>query len=468
MRRTACFIIFASTLLFGWHGPARAGDISGNQAEMIRSLLPSVVNLTVHKKVAETTTANVSSAASSDRDPKMYVGSGFVFDPAGLIVTNAHVVEHAYEVVVTFSDGSVLPGEVLHASHLADIAVVKVHADHPLQAVQWGDSMKLQVGDQVFAIGNALGLGMSVTAGIVSALNRDVEDSPYDHYIQTDAAINHGNSGGPLFDMNGHVVGVDTAIVSPTEAFSGLGLAIPSDSARFVVEQLAKYGWVHPGWIGVKVQQVTSEMAEAMGMAHADGSLVSWVHAGSPASEAGIEIGDVILRFADDTPRDERGLLRDIAHTPDGTQVRVVVLRDGTQRTIPLTVAAWPRSLWDQFDVPLSAEQPPKPTSPDLGLTFEPVPVAARAKLGLLDDTSGVLIAAVAPGSDAARRGLVTGDVIMRVMAKAVTTPAGALAALEAERADKRQFVMLLVLQKARKVPGPTWVAVRLPASGAL
>jgi serine protease Do len=264
------------------------------------------------------------------------------------------------------------------------------------------------------------------------------------------------------------VVGVDTAIVSPTEAFSGLGLAIPSDSAHFVVDNLVKYGWVHPGWIGVKLQQVTREMAEAMGMAHAEGSVVSWVQPGAPASEGGIEIGDVILRFADDAPRDERGLLRDIARTPEGTQVRVVVLRDGTERTIPVTVAAWPRSLWDEFDTPLSAEQPPKPVSPDLGLTFEPVPVASRAKLGLTDDASGVLVAAVTPGSDAARRGLVTGDVILRVQAKTVSTPDGALAALEAERAEKRRFVMLLVLQKARKVPGPSWVAVRLPASGAL
>ncbi len=468
MHRSACFIIVAAALLFGWRGPARAGEVSGNQADLIRGLLPSVVNITVHKKAPEPTTASVSSVAGQDAGIKLYVGSGFVFDPAGLILTNEHVVDSAFDIAVTFSDGSVLPGEVLHASHLADLAVLSVHADHALQTIQWGDSTKLQVGDQVFAIGNALGMGMSVTAGIVSALNRDVMDSPYDHYIQTDAAINHGNSGGPLFDMNGHVVGVDTAIISPTEAFSGLGLAIPSDSARFVVDQLVKYGWVHPGWIGIKVQQVTPEMAEAMGLAHAVGSVVSWVQPGAPAGTGGIEIGDVILRFADDAPRDERGLLRDIAHTADGTQVQIVVMRDGTQRTIPVTVAAWPRSLWDKYDVPLAAEQPPKPASADLGLTFEPVPAASRAKLGLGDDANGVLISAVTPGSDAARRGLVTGDVILRVQAKTVTTPDGALAALEAERAEKRQFVMLLVLQKARKVPGPSWVVVRLPGSGAL
>jgi serine protease Do len=161
-------------------------------------------------------------------------------------------------------------------------------------------------------------------------------------------------------------------------------------------------------------------------------------------------------------------LLRDIAHTPDGTQVQLAVLRGGAQQTIPVTVAAWPRSLWDEFDAPLTAEQPPKPVPPDLGLTLAPVPVASRAMLGLKDDASGVLISAVAPGSDAGRQGLATGDVILRVQAKTVTTPAEALAALEAERAEKRQFAMLLVLQKARKAPGPSWVAVQLPASGAL
>src|SRR5262249_28396665 len=161
-----------------------------------------------------------------------------------------------YEISVTFSDGSVLPGKVLHASRMADLAIVQVQTDHPLTPVEWGDSTKLQIGDQVFAIGNALDIGESVTAGIVSWLDRNVQDSPYDHYIQTDAAVNHGNSGGPLFDMHGHVVGVNTEILSPTESFSGISLAIPSDSARFVVDQLMKYGWVNPGWIGVKVQQV--------------------------------------------------------------------------------------------------------------------------------------------------------------------------------------------------------------------
>jgi serine protease Do len=464
MRRIASSVVAAAALLFIWPGHGRAGDAWGNQAELIHSLLPSVVNLTVRKEVAATAGSG-GLAAGQTEDSKIYVGSGFVFDASGLIVTNYHVVENAYDISATFSDGSVLPGTVLHASRLADLAVVQVHADHPLTPVQWGDSMKLQIGDEVFAIGNALGIGESVTAGIVSGLNRDVRDSPYDHYIQTDAAINHGNSGGPLFDLHGHVVGVDTEIVSPTQSFSGISLAIPSSTARFVVDQLMKYGWVHPGWIGVKVQQITREMAEALGMERDQGSIVSWLSPGGPAQKAGIEIGDVIIRFGTDAPPDERALLRDIAHTPEDQIVNVAVLRAGAQRTIPVTVAAWPRSRWDQSDAPLPVEQP-KPVRPDLGLTFAPVPADSRAKLGLEVGPGGVLVSAVTPGSDAAERGLQVGDVLLRVQEKTVASPAEAQAALAEERAAKHQFAMLLVLEKARTVPGPSWVAVRLPEPG--
>jgi serine protease Do len=464
MRWNVSSILVVAALLFTWSGHGRAGDVSGNQAQLIRSLLPSVVNLTVRKEVAGTAGSG-NLAADQTENSKIYVGSGFVFDASGLIATNYHVVENAYEISVTFSDGSVLPGKVLHASRLADIAVVQVQADHPLTPVEWGDSTKLQIGDQVFAVGNALDIGESVTAGIVSGLDRNVQDSPYDHYIQTDAAINHGNSGGPLFDMQGHVVGVDTEILSPTESFSGIGLAIPSDSARFVVRQLIKYGWVHPGWIGVKVQQVTPEIAKALGMEQAQGSIVSWLSPDGPARKAGIEIGDVILRFDYDTPQDDRALLRDIAHATEGEHVQIVVLHAGVQQVMPLTVAAWPRSKWDQFDVPFPVVEP-VPVRPDLGLTFAPVPADGRAKLGLGDGWGGVMVSAVSPGSEAARRGLKVGDVLLRVQDKTVASPAGAKAALAEEQAAKHQFVILLVLDKARKVPGPSWVAVRLPETG--
>lgn len=447
---------------------AVAEEVSAGRADLIRSLLPTVVNIAVHKEdvPTETQTANASASTGSATDiTKTFVGSGFIIDPSGVVVTNEHVVDGAYEITVTLSDGTVLPGKLLHASRLADLAVVKVQAGHPLPTVQWGDSNKLKVGDQVFAIGNPLGIGTSVSGGIVSGLNRDVQDSPYDNYIQTDAAINHGNSGGPLFDMEGHVVGVDTAMVSPTTASAGLGLAIPSADVRFVVGRLIKYGWVAPGWIGVKVQQVTPEIAAAMGKQPPEGSVVSWIIPGGPASKAGIAVGDVIVRYGDDTPSDERALLRDIGETPVGDMVKVVVLRGDTQVTLPVTVDPWPRSQWDQRDAPMTPERPKLTIPPGLGLSLAVIQKGERAKLGLEDGLNGVLITGVLPGSDAARRGAVAGDVILRVQDTPVATPSDVQHALVAVHEEKRPFVMMLVLPKVRKVPGPRWVALRVAGS---
>jgi serine protease Do len=448
---------------------AHAGDFGGNQSELIRSLLPTVVNITVRKEVTDTA-GSVNAGASTGQDPdnsRTFVGSGFVIDPSGAIVTNYHVVEGAFDIAVTLSDGSVLPGSMMYASRLADLAVLRVQPDHPLTPVEWGDSTTLHVGDPVFAIGNPLGIGTSVSAGIISGLNRNVQDSPYDDYIQTDAAINHGNSGGPLFNMDGRVVGVDTALVSPTEASAGLGLAIPADTARFVIERLKTYGWVRPGWIGVKVQQVTPAMAEAMAMREPEGSVVSWVLPDGPARKAGIEIGDVILRYGDTTPHDERALLRDIVRTSAGETVPITLLRDGVRQTVAVTVAPWPRKRWETLDAPLPTDRPTVTIRPDLGLSLVAIAAGDRAKYGLEDGLSGALVSGVVPGSDAARRGMAEGDVILRVQGRSVAVPADVQASINAERAAKRQFIMILVLQKTRKTPGPTWLALRLPeASG--
>jgi serine protease Do len=442
--------------------PAMSEDLQGNRAELIRSLLPAVVNISVRKDVAASPSAEV--ATASDRGAiKAYVGSGFIIDPSGLLVTNYHVVEDAFEISVTLSDGTELPGTMLHASRQADLAIVQIKTDHALKPVQWGDSNKLQVGDQVFAIGDPLGIGTSVSAGIVSGLHRDVQDSPYDNYIQTDAAINHGNSGGPLFDMEGHVVGVNTALVSPTESSAGLGLAIPADSVRFVVDRLIEYGWVNPGWMGIKVQQVTREMAAAMGSQQPEGSVVSWVLPDSPAQKAGIEIGDIFIRYADYAPPDERALLRRIAHTPVGDTVQVALLHDGMPRVLPVTIESWPRSQWDKRDAPMTPERPKLTIPPDLGLTLSAVPTSERAQLGLEDGLSGVLIISVLGGSDAAERGMMDGDVILRVQDRLMTTPIDVQEAIRAVRSDHRPFVMMLVLPKVRKTPGPKWVTIRLP-----
>ena len=442
---------------------ALAQDATASRSEMIRSLLPTVVNIAVRKDVAaKVNTASVSASATGSGEVKAYVGSGFIIDPSGLIVTNYHVVENAFEISVTLSDGTLLPGKLLHASRIADLAIVQVKAGHPLTPVQWGDSNKLRVGDQVFAIGNPLGLGTSVSGGIVSGLNRDAQESPYDDFIQTDAAINHGNSGGPLFDMDGKVVGVDSAMVSPTESFSGLGLAIPSADARFVIDRLIKYGWIRPGWIGVKVQQVTRDIAEAMGQTQPMGSLVSWVLPDSPASKSGLAIGDVILKYGDDVPTDERALLRDIGQTDVGKTVNMSILRNGEEKVLPITIAPWPRQRWEERDAPTAALQPMGTIPANLGLTLTAIQKSQRTKLGLEDGLDGVLITKVMANSDAARRGAVAGDIILRVFDKPVASPTEVLHGIAAARTEKRPFVLLLVLPKVRTVPGPRWVTLRL------
>jgi serine protease Do len=460
VRRTLAILAIA---LACTAAPATAQEVTASRSDLIRRLLPTVVNIAVRKEVApEVHTASVAASAGKAGQVKAFVGSGFIIDPSGLIVTNYHVVEDAFEITVTLNDGTILAGKLLHASRLADLAVLQVQAGHPLTPVKWGDSNKLRVGDQVFAIGNPLGLGTSVSGGIVSGLNRDAQESPYDDFIQTDAAINHGNSGGPLFDMEGEVVGVDSAMISPTESFSGLGLAIPSDDARFVVDRLIKYGWIRPGWVGIKVQQVTREIAEAMGASQPAGSLVSWVIPDSAGAKAGLAIGDVIVKYGDDTPSDDRALLRDIGQTDVGKTVQVVVLREGVQHSFPVTIEAWPRAKWEERDAPTAALAPKATIPPDLGLALATIDKSQRAKLEFEDAVSGVLISAVQPNSDAARRGAVAGDIILRVQEKAVADPADVLRAIAAARSERRPFVMMLVLPKVRTVPGPRWVTLRL------
>jgi serine protease Do len=447
--------------------PARADDnTAASKPELIQSVLPAVVNVTVRKDEVSDPGAVVAGAAMPQVDPntniKTYVGSGFVIDPSGLIVTNYHVVENAFEITIMFSDNTRLSGTVWRASRLADLAILKVDAGHPLLAAQWGNSDTLQVGDQVFAAGNPFGLGLSLSAGIVSALNRDIKNSPYDDLIQTDATINHGNSGGPLFDMQAKVIGVNSAIISPTAGSVGLGFAEPSNSARFVVERLREYGWVRPSWIGVKLQQVTPEIAAALGMARTEGSIVSWVLPNGPAHKAGLEIGDVVLRFGGRLQSDERALLRNIASAPVGEPITLRVRRGENERDVAVTTMEWPRNQWDARDAPVVTDRPKITIPPDLGLSLAAVRPEEKASMGLEDGVHGVMVTGVAPGSDPANRGMTSGDIILRVQDSPVASPADVKADVEAARAEKRQYVLMLVLPKVRDVPGPKWVALLL------
>ena len=474
----AIMVMIALTAAVPAVSPARADDIGANKADLIRGLLPTVVNISVRKDepanpapatTTEADSATGATATSPDTGStiKSYVGSGFVIDPSGLIVTNYHVVEDAFEVTVTFSDGTRLAGATLSASRTADLAIVKVQADHPLPAAHWGDSDRLQVGDQVFAAGDPFGIGLSVSAGIVSGLNRDIQNSPYDDLIQTDATINHGNSGGPLFDMQGNVVGVNSTIISPTAGSVGIGFAIPATSAHFVVDQLLKYGWVHPGWIGVKLQLVTPEIADAIGMARAQGSIVSWVLPNGPAKKAGLAIGDVILRYNGTAPSDDRALLRDIAHTPAGDTITLAVRHDGAEHDVPVVAEAWPRNQWEAMDAPAKVQRPKIIVPPDLGLTMSALSPEDKEKLvAKTGGPDGVLVMSVAPNSDSGNRGLSSGDVILRVQDKPVTTPDEVRSGIAAVRAEKRDYVLMLILPKKSDTPGPKWVALQLVTTG--
>src|ERR1700728_2930070 len=270
-----------------------------------------------------------------DRTPRRInsLGSGFIIDASGLVVTNNHVIADADEINVILNDGTKLPAQLVGKDSKADLALLPVHPDKPLKAVKFGDSDKLRLGQWVIAIGNPFSLGGTVTAGIVSARNRDIQSGPYDNYIQTDAAINRGNSGGPLFNLNGEVIGINTAIISPSGGSIGIGFAVPSDTARPVLDQLRQYGEARRGWLGVRIQQVTDDIAESLSIRPPHGALVAGVDEKGPAKPGGIEPGDVVVKFDGKDIKEMRDLPRIVADTPIGKQVDVVVIRKGKEET---------------------------------------------------------------------------------------------------------------------------------------
>lgn len=373
------------------------------------------------------------------------LGSGFIIDgDEGLIVTNNHVITDADEIEVNLADGSSLKAELIGSDATTDLALLKVDpAGRTLTEVSFGDSDRMRIGDWVMAIGNPFGLGGTVTVGIISARDRDINAGPYDDFIQTDAAINRGNSGGPLFNMDGEVIGINTAIISPSGGSIGIGFSIPSELAVGVIEQLREFGRTRRGWLGVRIQPVTPEMAESLGMERAMGALIAGIIEGGPVENGPIEVGDVILRFGDKQIRQMRDLPRAVAESPVGEEVEVVLLRKGTEMTVRVT----PGLLEDSQQASGADEEGEDAEVTVLGLTLGPVDDDARETYGLPQDVSGVVVTVVEPGSQAETKGIGEGSVILEINQESVSKPADAAARIDALRRQGRRNALLMLSQ---------------------
>jgi serine protease Do len=380
------------------------------------------------------------------------LGSGFIIDASGLVVTNNHVIADADEITLFFSDGTSLKvDKVIGRDAKTDLALLKVTPTKPLTPVKIGNSSAMNVGDWVMAIGNPLGVGVSVTLGIVSAKKRDINAGPYDEFLQTDAAINKGNSGGPLFNMEGELVGINTAIISPTGVSIGLGFAIPSNAAMAIVDQLRKDGEVRRGWIGVNIQPVTEEIAKERNIALGKGAYISQVAPGGPGEKAGVKTGDVIIKFGDEVVAEVRDLPKLVARAAIGGKVPVDVLRDGKTESLTVTVE---RLIDQTAPTPAVAKDKPADAVPDAaveapltlsGMTLVPLTDAARKERKIADEVDGVLVLKVEAASAAADKGLQNGDVISEIANEKVTSPAQVKARLDAIQAAGRQSALLLV-----------------------
>src|SRR5437588_7663963 len=375
------------------------------------------------------------------------LGSGFIIDTAGIVVTNNHVIADADEVNVIMNDGTKIKADIVGIDKKTDLAVLKFAPPRPLVAVKFGDSDKLRLGDWVVAIGNPFSLGGTVTAGIVSAKNRDISSGPYDSYIQTDAAINRGNSGGPLFNLDGEVVGVNTLIISPSGGSIGIGFAVPSKTVAGVVDQLRQFGELRRGWLGVRIQQVTDEIAESLSIKPARGALIAGVDDKGPAKPAGIEPGDVVVKFDGKDIKDPKDLSRVVADTTVGKEVDVVIIRKGQEETRKVMLGRLEDPDKAQPAAAKTKEEPvEKPvTQKALGLDLATLSKDLRGRYKIKDSVKGVIITNVDGTSDAAEKRLSAGDVIVEVAQEAVSNAADVKKRVDQLKKDGKKSVLLLV-----------------------
>jgi serine protease Do len=374
------------------------------------------------------------------------LGSGFIIDPSGIVVTNNHVIADADEINVIMNDGTKIRAEIVGIDKKTDLAVLKFKPPRALTAVKFGDSDKLRLGDWVVAIGNPFSLGGTVTAGIVSAKNRDISSGPYDSYIQTDAAINRGNSGGPLFNLDGEVIGVNTLIISPSGGSIGIGFAVPSKTVAGVVSQLQQFGELRRGWLGVRIQTVTDEIAESLNIKPARGALVAGVEEKGPAKPAGIEPGDVVVQFDGKDIKEPKDLSRVVADTAVGKEVDVVIIRKGQEETHKVTLGRLEDTEKVQAAAKTKDEPVEKPvTQKALGLDLATLSKDLRTRYKIKDSVKGVVITGVDGTSDAAEKRLSAGDVIVEVAQEAVANAADIKKRVDQLKKDGKKSVLLLV-----------------------
>ncbi|MEM9716722.1 MAG: Do family serine endopeptidase [Pseudomonadota bacterium] len=450
---------------------SNAQGIPRSFADLAEQVSPAVVNITTSAAVAQRTGPQGPQVPPgspfedlfrdffNDNGPQAprrgnSLGSGFIISADGLVVTNNHVIEDADEITVELFEGGELKATLLGTDPTVDIALLKVESDTPLPFVEFGDSDIARVGDWVMAVGNPLGQGFSVSTGIISARNRELQGA-YDDYIQTDAAINRGNSGGPLFNMDGEVVGVNTAIISPNGGSIGLGFSMSSNVVSAVVDQLQEFGETRRGWLGVRIQDLDEDTADALGLASTDGALVSAVPEG-PAMDAGIEARDVIVTFNGEAVEDTRELIREVGNAPVGETVPVTVLRDGSELEIAVTLG---RREDQVASVPAALPEEPEPQEQVLfGIQMSVLTEEIREQLSLPAAKTGVMVMGVEPDSDAFDKGLRAGDLITEVGPSTVASPTEVETAINNAREAGRDTILLRVERQGN----PRFVALNI------
>lgn len=465
LRPSFASLIFALLLLpvIGLAGSAEARPAPEGFADLAERLMPAVVNISTSQTVQQRRSRGPGAPPFNDFFEEFFnqrrggpaepqarkvssLGSGFVVDPQGIIITNNHVIEEADEITVNFNDGSKLDAEIIGRDPKTDLAVLKVKPRKKLPFVPLGNSEKARVGDWVIAIGNPFGLGGSLSAGIISAINRDINAGPYDSFIQTDAAINRGNSGGPLFNLKGEVIGVNSAIISPSGGSVGIGFSIPSNLTKSVVAQLRQFGETRRGWLGVRIQTVTEELADSLSLGKERGALVSEISPDGPAERGGLKVGDVIVKFDNKPVEQMRDLPRIVAETEIDKPVSVDVVRRGKTKRLKIVTGRLEETAIEA--TPAKSDKKKSNNGAEitvLGLTLQNINPNLRRDFELGDDASGALVVAVDGASLAAEAGIRAGDVISEIDQMAVGSAKTAVNLIEKAKKAGRKSALIFV-----------------------